>query len=272
MVTVVGVAYRGGIPLENIEVDFEVEPVERADSLGFGVREVVRLQGNIAESERVRLQRAARFCPVGQALTRGSMVVEDEVQWSTGEVTAASPVPEGLRPLEGSLPALAPGSVRGRYLLDTREYDTDGADRVMREEGEAKVYVVTQNLTHSSRWTLLAGHSSNGWVPPPFPTAQAAWAASTATTLSRLLTLPDAGAAADLRVELGLSAPGGRDQAQGNAAAGTVSYRNAVRRILVPGSPRTLPIETIQAALLRDPISIAYREGGVALEEQVVVD
>lgn len=265
----VGVAYRGGIPLENIAVDFEVEPVERAGSLGFGVREVVRLQGNISESERVRLQRAARFCPVGQALTRGSMVVEDEVEWSSGEVTAASPVPEGLRPLEGPLPALAPGSVHGRYLPDTKEYDAGG---VMREEGEAKVYVATQNLTHPSRWTLLAGHSSNGWVPPPFPTAQAAWAASTATTLSRLLPLPDAGAAADWRVELGLNAPGGRDQAQGNAAAGTVSYRNAVRRILAPGSPRTLPIETIQAALRRDPISIAYREGGVVLEEQVVVD
>ena len=272
MVTVVGVAYRGGIPLENIEVDFAVEPVERADypaSLGFGVREVVRLKGNLSETERVRLQRAVRYCPVGQALTKGSMVVEDEVQWLSGEVTAASPVPESLQPLEGNLPAIVPGSVHGRYLLDTKEYDADGG---MSDEGEAKIYVTTENLNHTSRWTVLAGHSSEGWVPPPFPTAQAAWAASTATTLSRLLPFEDAGDAESLRVELGMSAPGGRDQAQGNAAAGTVSYRNAVRRIVAPGSPRTMPIETIQAALLRDPISIAYREGGVVLDEQVVID
>ena len=71
MVTVVGVAYRGNIPLEDISVDFEVEPIELPNSLGFGVREVVTLKGNISESERVRLQRASQFCPVGQALTKG---------------------------------------------------------------------------------------------------------------------------------------------------------------------------------------------------------
>ncbi len=265
----VGVAYRGGIPLEDIEVDFEVEPVERAGSIGFGVREVVRLKGNLSEMERVRLQRAARFCPVGQALTQGAMVVEDEVQWSSGEVTAASPAPEGLRPLEGNLPVIAPGSVHGSYLLDTKEYDENGG---MTDEGEAKIYVTTQNLTHTSRWTLVAGHSSNGWAPPPFPTAQAGWAASTATTLSRLLPLEGVGSATDLRVEVGMNVTGGRDQAQGNAAAGRVAHRNAVRRIGAPGTPRTMPVEVIQAALLRDPISIAYREGGVLLDEQVVVD
>ena len=265
----VGVAYRGGIPLENIEVDFEVEPIERAGSIGFGVREVVRLKGNLSETERVRLERAARFCPVGQALTKGTMVVEDEVQWLSGEITAASPAPEGLQPLEGNLPTIMPGTVHGSYLLDTKEYDENGG---MQEEGEAKVYVTTQNLTHTSRWTLLAGHSSDGWVPPPFPTAQAGWAASTATTLSRLLPLEGVGDASDLRVEVGMNVTGGRNQAQGNAAEGRVANRNAVRRIVAPGSPRTLPIEAIQAALLRDPISIAYREGGVLLDEQVVVE
>ena len=265
----VGVAYRGGIPLEDIEVDFEVEPVERAGSMGFGVREVVTLKGNISESERVRLQRAARFCPVGQALTKGSIVVEDEVQWSSGEVTVASPIPEGLEPLEGNLPAIVPGSVHAKYLLDTKEYDADGG---MTAEGEAKIYVTTRNLTRTSRWTLSAGHSSSGWVPPPFPTAQAGWAASTATTLSRLLPIPEGETVESLRVELGMTARGGRDQAQGDAAAGTVGQRNAVRRIVAPGNPRSLPVEVIQAALLRDPVSIAYQDGGVLLDEQVVVE
>ena len=35
----VGVAYRGHIALEDIQVDFEVEPVELPQSIGFGVRE-----------------------------------------------------------------------------------------------------------------------------------------------------------------------------------------------------------------------------------------
>ena len=42
-------------------------------------------------------------------------------------------------------------------------------------------------------------------------------------------------------------------------------------RIVAPGSPRSMPLEAIQAALLQDPITNAYRDGGVMLEEQVVV-
>ena len=268
MVTVVGVAYRGGIPLEDIEVDFEVEPVERAGSIGFGVRELVTLKGNLTEGQRVRLQRASRYCPVGQALTKASMVIEDEVQWRSGEITALPSAAGNLPALEGDLPVIQPGTVHGSYLLDTKEYDSDGA---MQHEGEAKVYIDTRNLTHTSRWTVLAGHSSPGLVPPPFPSAQAGWAASTAATLSRLLPLSDEMEATDLRVEVGLNMTGGRDLSQNSAAEGRVVHRNAVRRIVVPGSPRTLPLETVNAALRRDPITIAYREGGILLDEQVVI-
>ena len=263
-----GVAYRGGIPLEDIEVDFEVEPVERAGNIGFGVREKVTLKGDISEAERVRLQRASRYCPVGQALARGSMSIEDEVQWRSGEVTALPGNPGALPAPEGALPVLRPGSVHASYLLDTKEYDDDGN---MEHEGEAKVYVITENTTHTSRWTVLAGHSSPGLVPPPFPTAQAAWAASTVATLSRLLPLGDAHDVRDLQVEVGLNMTGGRDVAQGSAAEGRVVHRNAVRRLVVPGTPRTMPIEAVQAALLRDPITNAYRDGGVLLDDQVVV-
>ncbi len=272
MVTVVGVAYRGKIALEDIRVDFEVEPVELPQSIGvgvgFGVREVVTLKGKISESERLRLQRAAQFCPFGQALTKGSMEIEDEVKWSSGEATVASPTPEGLQPLEGDLPALLPGSVHGRYLLDTKEYDEAG---VLEREGEVKVYVVSENLTRTSRWTFLAGHSSAGWVPPPFPLAQGAWAASTATTLSWLLPQETQGGAG-LKVELAMAAQGARGQSQGNAAKGVVNPRRVLRRISVPGTPRSTPLETIQAALRRDPISTAYRSGGVLLHEEVVVE
>ena len=264
----VGVAYRGGIALEDIEVDFEVEPVERSGGIGFGVKERVTLKGNISEAERVRLQRASRYCPVGQALTRGSMVIEDEVQWRSGEITAISSTSAKLPDLDGSLSVIRPGTVHAGYLLDTKEYDDEGK---MEHEGEAKVYIVTENATHTSRWTVLAGHSSPGLVPPPFPTAQAAWAASTATTLGSLLPLGDDHDVRDLQVEIGLNMTGGRDLAQGSAAEGRIVHRNAVRRLVVPGSPRTMPIETVQAALLQDPITNAYRDGGVLLDEQVVV-
>ena len=264
----VGVAYRGQIPLEDIIVDFQVEPVELPNTIGFGVREVVTLKGAISESERIRLQRAAQYCPVGQALTKGSMQIEDEVQWSSGEATAASPAPESLPTLEGDLPTVPPGSVHGRYLVDTKEYDENGG---MVHEGEAKIYINCDNLTRSSRWALLAGHSSQGWVPPPFPLAQAAWAASTVTTLSRLLP-GGAGDADGLRVEIAMAGPGGRGQSQGNAAAGVVGHRRALRRLIVPGTPRTTPIEVIQAALQRDPITQAYRNGGVLLQAEVVVE
>ena len=89
-----GVAYRGGIPLEDVRVDFQVEAVELPHTMGFGVREQITLTGRLSETERVRLQRAARFCPVGQALNKGSLDIEDHVQWSSGEVSGALPQPE----------------------------------------------------------------------------------------------------------------------------------------------------------------------------------
>ena len=118
---------------------------------------MVTLKGDLSERDRVRLQRASRYCPVGQALTKGSMVIEDEIQWRSGEVTAIPSTATGLPTLEGALPVIQPGTVHANYLLDTKEYDEDG---VMQHEGEAKVYVNTRNLTHSSSWTVLAGHSS----------------------------------------------------------------------------------------------------------------
>ena len=214
-----------------------MEPVEHAGSMGFGVRELVTLKGNISEGERVRLQRASRYCPVGQALTKGSMAIEDEVQWQSGEVTSLSPNMNNLPALEGALPAIQPGTVHGSYLLDTKEYDEAG---IMQHEGEAKIYVETPNLTHTSRWILMAGHSSPGLIPPPFPSTHAGWAASTVATLSSLLPVDDGDDVRDLRVEVGLNMSGGRELSQGSAAEGRIVHRNAVRRIVAPGTPAHL--------------------------------
>ena len=266
----VGVAYSGGIQLQDIEVDFQVEPVDSPGGIGFGVREYVTLKGPVAEPERVRLQRAVQYCLVGQALTKGAVEVQDEVRWSSGEEASASPVPESLDPLEGALPAMPAGSVHGRYLLDTKEYDEAG---VMAHEGEAKVYVTCENGGRTSRWTLLGGHSSPGWVPPPFPLSHSAWAASTAASLGELL--PQAGCdPTGLSVELASAEPGqrgGRGESQANAAQGVVRRRKMLRRITLPGSRRDTSLETVQAALRRDPISITYQTGGILLQEEVNV-
>ena len=208
---------------------------------GFGVREWVTLKGRLSESERVRLKRAARFCPVGQVLNRGALDVEDHVHWSTGEVSGASPPLEQLPTLPGAGIPLPSESVGGRYLMDTREYDADGG---MAHEGEAKVYVSCENLTRSSTWTVLAGHSSRGFVPPPIPLAHAARAASTAATLNRLLPC-DSEADGNVAVELIIPAGGNRGDSQSNAAQGIVAPRQVVRRVKVPGSPETTPIEVV---------------------------
>ena len=182
MVTLVGVAYRGKIALDDITVEFKVESLESSSGMGFGVREVVTLKGQISESERVRLERASNFCPVGQAMSKGSIEFEDEVRWSSGETAPASPMPGDLQPLAGNIPAIPEGTVSGMYLLDTKEHDESGA---MTSEGEAKISIRCGNLTRPSRWIVLGGHSTDGMVPGPFPLAHSGWLSSTALWSAR---------------------------------------------------------------------------------------
>ena len=259
----VGVAYRGKIPLENIEVDFHVEPLERPQTIGFGIKKSITLQGIISESEKVRLERAAAYCPVGQALTKGSISIADEVRWESGEIGVVPFNTEIDQSLYNRLPAIRAGSVHGRYLLDTKEYDSEG---VMEHEGEVEVYVASSNLTRSSRWSFLAGHSSSGWVPPPFPFAQAAWAASTASTLDTLLPQSQA------RIGLVMDPAGGRGQSQSNAAEGKIGERNIGRIIEVSGNSQINSLEAIAAALQLDSITSAYRGAGIVLTEEITVE
>jgi uncharacterized OsmC-like protein len=269
VVTVVGVAYRGQIPLQDIQVDFQVEPIAHPDARGFGVRKSVTLRGSLSETEQLRLRRAAEYCPVGQVLTKGALVLEDQVVSS-----AESAVPETaaqaarlLQPLVDAHQTVVPGAVHGRYLVDTKEY-TDGG--VLQHEGEVKIYLTCENLTRPGRWTLLAGHSSLGWMPPPVPLAYAALAASTVTTLRQEVS-PEAWPPAGFHVEIAPHGAGNRDQAQANAAAGTLSARRAVRRVVLHGDPGAVPVLAIEAALERDPLSTSFRKGGVLLSEQFVV-
>ncbi|GIT02516.1 MAG: hypothetical protein CM1200mP27_11410 [Chloroflexota bacterium] len=146
----------------------------------------------------------------------------------------------------------------------TKELDETG---FMAHEGEAKVTVRFANLTRSSGSILLAGHSSNGWVPGPFPMAHSGWAASTTATLSQLI--PQASAKSG---SIFFWLPYRRQRRSSNARCRWDCWsRPVVRRITLPGDPQDIPMEMVQSALLRDPISIAYKQGGILLEHNVVV-
>ena len=269
MVTVVGVAYRGQIPLQDIRVDFQVEAVARPDAIGFGVRKTVTLQGPLSETEQLRLRRAAEYCPVGQLFTKGALALEDQVVCSAESAASetVAQVARVLQPSSDTPQPLAPGAVHGRYLAETKEYADSG---VLQHEGEVKIYLTCENLTRPGRWTLLAGHSSEGWMPPPVPLAYAALAASTVTTLQQYVS-PDAWPPAGFHVEIAPQGAGNRDQAQAAAAAGAINARRVVRKVMLHGALDAWPVQAIAAALQHDPLSTSFRKGGMLLGEQIVV-
>jgi uncharacterized OsmC-like protein len=269
VVTVVGVAHRGQIPLQDIRVDFQVDAVVRPDASGFGVRKTIALKGPLSETEQLRLRRAAGYCPVGQLFTKDALAIEDQVTCS-----AQNSAPEAVlsaaqvfQPPLDTFPACAPGAVHGHYLVDTQEYDDRG---VLQHEGEVKLYLTCENRTRPGRWTLLAGHSSAGWMPPPVPLAYAALAASTVTTLRQFVprkAWPSAG----FQVEIIPQGAGNRDQSQVAAAAGTINTRRVVRKIVLHGAPDVSPVQAIEEALPHDPLALSFRSGGVLLGEQIIV-
>jgi uncharacterized OsmC-like protein len=269
VVTVVGVASRGQIPLQDMRVDFQVEPVTDPDGCGFGVRKTVTLCGAFSDTQHLRLRRAAEYCPVGQLFTKGALALEDQVVSSTERVTpeAAAQVAGGLRPSLAPLPPVPPGTVHGRYLADTKEYDASG---VLQHEGEVKVYVTCANRTRPGRWTLLAGHSAEGWMPPPVPLAYAALAASTVTTLQSCMA-PAVWPVAGLHVEIAPYSAGNREQAQASAAAGALTARRVMRTVVLHGALSAVQQQAIEAAFQQDPLSTSFRQGVVVLGEQIVV-
>ena len=269
MVTVVGVAYRGQIPLQDIRVDFQVEAVARPDARGFGVRKTVTLKGPLSETEQLRLRRAAEYCPVGQLFTKGALAIADQVTCSAQSAApeAVGSAAQVFQPPLNTLPTSPPGAVHGRYLVDTREYADSGA---LQQEGEVKLYLTCENLTLPGRWTILAGHSSAGWMPPPVPLAYAALAASTVTTLRQFVS-GEAWIPAGFHVAIIPQGASNRDQAQAADAAGTINARRAVRKIVLPGAPGVPPVQAIEAALQHDPLSLSFRSGAVLLGEQTIL-
>lgn len=156
IVTCIGVATRGGIPLSDVEVDLNIQPA--GGVLGFGVRKTVRFHGALSSTEQARVVRAAEYCPVGQAMTKGAFLIRDEVT-----LTEGASVPSGAAPLGFTEPSRSfdsPGMVEARYLPDTQALDGAG---VLLHEGEVKLYLRCQNGHREGRMMIVSGHSAR-WL------------------------------------------------------------------------------------------------------------
>lgn len=179
----VGVAYRGQIPLEDIAIQFEVAAASAEGRPRSGVRKTITVTGPLGEEHLVRLRRAADFCPVGQYFTKRVTTIEDHVELASigspvdgHEAPDPSMIENGL----GQEVVLPPGPVRGRYLRDTREWGEESGRRILTQEGEVNVYLACEGLKRPHRWALLGGHTSESWGPRPADFASGALAASTA--------------------------------------------------------------------------------------------
>jgi hypothetical protein len=249
---VVGVAYRGSIPLEDIGVIFDV-----SGGTSLRVRKAVTLTGKLSESQPARLRRAVEFCPVGKLFTKGSLEIEDEIAASkaVAACTAASPGASGLIPT---------GTVRARYLRETKEYDDEGE---LTREGEVEIYVECEDAQRKGRWALLIGHSGQGWMPAPVPAFNAALAASSITALRQHA---PAAVQDGCQVEIARrQPPGDRDKSQADAAAGVVSPNRVLRRVVLPAAANPSQTAAVQAALERDPLSRALRDGNALADESI---
>jgi hypothetical protein len=50
-----------------------------------------------------------------------------------------------------------------------------------------------------------------------------------------------------------------------------VAKRASVQCVILPGTQADIPLGSVPGALRRDPLSLAYLEGGVLLNNQVVL-
>lgn len=269
MVTAVGVASRHQFPLETLQVTFQIASgVERTPG-GFGVHKAVTLYGPLDASAQRRLQRVVEYCPVGQLWTKGALVIDEQIRSDTETAAPAPPssaVQEAV-PIHTGPPPCVPGTVSSQYLLDTKVYDAQG---LLHQEGEVKIALACANLTRPGRWTLLAGHSEDGWVPSPVPLAYAAVAASTVSTLQQAIP-SGAWPAGGFHVEIASYAAGNREQAQANAAAGTLSPRRVVRTVVVSGKVSAALRQAIAVAVQREPLTASVRAGGIPVDATMMV-
>lgn len=273
----VGVAYRGNIPLDHLDIEFEVGASSADDAPRTGVKKTITVTGDLTREHLVRLNRASDFCPRGQEWTKRVTTIEDHVDFATGGAAAYArddPHPSAV----GTLPdrdsaalIFPPGRVHSRHLRETKEWGEDSGKRILAHEGEVNVYFSCEGQKRPHRWAVLGGHTSQGWGPSPVDFHNGALAASAVATLRRLVA-PEPVAYDDLAVTIESEGHGGsgRANAQSTAAEGQLRQRRVIRKVVTGGPLRDVPPDAIYAALQSDPISRFIREGDILLSEQLV--
>lgn len=276
----VGVAYRGNIPLEHIAIEFEVGASSGDRKLQNGVKKTITVTGPLTDEHLLRLKRASDFCPVGQHMTRRVTTIEDHVEFATGGTEAhpqdaPHPFTVGSLPERNSAELIFPaGKVDSRYLRETREWGEDAGKRVLAQEGEVNVYFACDGQKRGHRWAVLGGHTSESWGPRPVDFPNGALAASTVETLRRLVA-PEALGYDDLAVFIeseghGGPASTGRAGAQLAAMAGETRPRRVIRKVIAGGPLLEVPVDTIYVALKSDPMARFIQEGDILLGEKLV--
>jgi len=262
VVTVAGVASRRGPDLRDLTVAFDV----KGRAGGFAIAQRTVLGAALNETERLRLERTARHCPVGKLFTKRALTTLDEVDLRRGG-TAPSGQPAA------DTPRFLEGSVTARWIPDTREWTDAGGTRVLDQEGEARVQIEGARGAALQRWGLLGGHSAAGWVPRPSSFATAALAASTLLTLrARAATL--AIDPASLRVEVRALSDvpsGGKAASQDLAAAGQTPQVRWLRRVSVAGASGATR-DAILAAMREDPLYGCAVRGDLLDSDEVVAE
>lgn len=256
-VTLIGVAHRSGIGLEDVAVDFAVET--KGPAAGFGVHKTIRLIGDLdADADaQVALQRAADHCSLSQIFMKGALVIDDRVEYELGLPARVSRSPNG-----DAVAALPVGSVRSRHLSATKEYENGK----LAEEGEVTCFFSCENFSGPGRWAILAGHTMEGWVPPPAPLVLGALAGSTAATIRHLVGL------VDFRVEIAsLDPPRGRDRAQADATACIVGQRHIRRTVFIQGTVSANEDDLLRRALEVDPLTESINRQDALISERFEV-
>ena len=272
----VGVAYRGHIPLEEIAAEFEVG-MSTVDGLPrTGVWETITVKGDLTDEHLLRLKRASRFCPRGQDFTQRNTVVDDQVAFMSGDREPRvlnKPGPSTTDDHNGAALMFPPGKVHSLHLRETREWGGEPGRPTLAHEGQVVVYFAyerEQDRPH--RWAVLGGHTSAGWGPSPVDFHNGALAASTVATL-RTLVAPDPLGHDDLIVTVESEPHGGRGRtgAQQTAAEGEVRrQRRITRRVMAGGPLSEVPAEAIRNALKSDPLYRFIQNGDILLGDRMV--
>lgn len=265
-------ACRGGIPLEYISVDFEIGVGPSTGDGHVDVQKTLTLKGTFTEEERLRLSRTAAYCSVGQFFSKRSITIEDQVEIAATTSHAGvteSPTSDGYTsPQVGASLVLTPGSVRGRYLWDTQEWDVVSGKRTLAQEGEVKVYMESLGLPRPRRWSLIGGHTSGAWGPLPIDLATAGLAASTVGTL-RDLVPPTTWSPSDLEVLIEVPQGRARYTAQEAAVAGAVREQRWDRKVVAGGPLAGVSPQAIHQALESDPIYRYFRSGDLLSGDEI---